>query len=256
MLAGAGVILAAVVMALLWGWHLKLRSAGVVDGGWAFLVGGLAVMYAVLGDGWPPRRAAIAFMMGSWGARLAVYLLYGRVFGRPEEERYAELRRNRGETANTWFFWLFEAQGAAAVFFSVPALFAVVNPSERFTPFELVAAGLWMAAFSGEVAADRQLERFKADAAHDGRICQAGLWRHSRHPNYFFESLIWVAYATFASGSPWGWIAFACPAAMIALLLKVTGIPVTEAQAIGSAGDAYREYQRTTSAFVPWFRRV
>ena len=212
MLAGAGVILAAVVMALLWGWHLKLRNAGIVDGGWASLVGGLAVTYAVLGDGWPPRRAAIAFMMGSWGARLAVYLLYDRVFGRPEEGGYSELRRTRGETANSWFFWFFEAQGATAVFFSLPALFAVVNPFEEFSPFELVGAGLWMVAFTGEVAADRQLERFRADAANVGRTCQVGLWRYSRHPNDLFESLIWVAYATFASGSPWGWIAFVCPA--------------------------------------------
>jgi steroid 5-alpha reductase family enzyme len=255
-LAGTGVILAAVVMALLWSWHLKLRNAGIVDGGWAFLVGGLAVLYAVLGDGWPPRRAAIAFMMGSWGARLAVYLLYDRVFGRPEDARYAELRRKRGETANTWFFWFFQAQGAAAVFFSLPALLAVVNTSEGFSPLELVAAGLWMVAFTGEVTADRQLERFKADAVKGGRTCQVGLWRYSRHPNYFFEWLTWVAYATFAAGSPWGWIAFVCPAVMIVLLVKVTGIPPTEAQAIRSRGDAYREYQRTTSAFVPWFRRV
>jgi steroid 5-alpha reductase family enzyme len=113
-----------------------------------------------------------------------------------------------------------------------------------------------MVAFTGEVTADRQLERFKADAVNGGRTCQVGLWRHSRHPNYFFEWLMWVACATFASGSPWGWTAFVCPAAMIVLLVKVTGIPPTEAQAIRSLGDAYREYQRTTSAFVPWFRRA
>jgi steroid 5-alpha reductase family enzyme len=256
MLAGAGVTLAAVVMALLWVWHLKLRNAGIVDGGSAFLIGGLAVLYAVLGDGWPPRRAAIAFMMGSWGARLAVYLAYDRAFGRPEGRRDAERRRAHGENANTWMFWFFEARGAAAVFFSLPALLAAVNRLDAFSPFELAAAGLWMVAFTGEVTADRQLERFKADAANGGRTCEVGLWRYSRHPNYFFEWLMWVAYATFASGSAWGWIAFVCPAAMIVLLLKVTGIPATEAQAIRSAGDAYREYQRTTSAFVPWFRSV
>jgi steroid 5-alpha reductase family enzyme len=243
-------------MALLWFWHLKLRNAGIVDGGWAFLVGGLAVLYAALAHGWPPRRAAIAFMMGSWGARLTVYLLYDRVFGRPEDGRYAELRRRRGEGANAWFFWFFEAQALAAVFFSVPALLAVVNGDERFSPFELAAAGLWIVAFTGEVTADRQLERFKSDSANRGHTCQQGLWYYSRHPNYFFEWLMWVAYATFAAGSPWGWIAFACPATMIVLLFKVTGIPATEAQAIRSRGDEYREYQRTTSAFVPWFRRV
>jgi len=252
MLAGAGVILAAVVMALLWCWHLKLRNAAIVDSGWAFLVGGLAIFYAVLGNGWPPRRAAVAFMMGSWGARLTVYLLYDRVFGRPEDGRYAELRRKQGEGANAWFFWFFEAQALSAVFFSLPALLVAVNGGEAFSPFERIAAGLWIVAFTGEVTADRQLERFKADAANRGRTCQSGLWRYSRHPNYFFEWFMWVAYATFALGSPWGWIAWLCPAAMLLLLFKVTGIPATEAQAIRSRGDEYREYQRTTSAFVPW----
>jgi steroid 5-alpha reductase family enzyme len=255
MLTGAGVILAAVVMALLWYWHLKQRNAGIVDGGWAFLVGGLAIFYAVLGNGWPPRRAAIAFMMGSWGARLTVYLLYDRVFGRPEDGRYAELRRKQGEGANAWFFWFFEAHALAAVFFSLPALLVAVNGGEGFSPFERIAAGLWIVAFTGEVTADRQLERFKADAANRGHTCQSGLWRYSRHPNYFFEWFMWVAYATFALGSPWGWIAWLCPAAMLLLLFKVTGIPATEARAIRSRGDEYREYQRTTSAFVPWIPR-
>ena len=252
-LAGAGWILATAVMALVWLWHLRLRNAAIVDAGWAFLVGGLAVLYAVLGDGWPPRRAAIAFMMGSWGARLTVYLLYDRVFGRPEDGRYADLRRRHGDGANAWFFWFFGARAVAAVFFSLPALLAVLNTAEGFSPFEFAAAALWIVAFTGEVTADRQLERFKSDRANEGRTCQAGLWRYSRHPNYFFESLMWVAYATFASGSPWGWIAWVCPATMVVLLVKVTGIPPTEAQALRTRGDEYREYQRTTSAFVPWF---
>jgi steroid 5-alpha reductase family enzyme len=248
-------MLAAAVMALVWVWHLKLRNAGIADVGWAFLVGGLAVLYAVLGDGWPPRRAAVAFMMGSWGARLTLYLLYDRVLNRPETGRHAELRRKRGDGANAWFFWFFEAQAVAAVFFSLPALLAVVNRDEAFSPLELVAAGLWIVAFTGEVTADRQLERFKADAGNRGHAYLGGLWRYSRHPNYFFEWLMWIAYATFASASPRGWTAFVCPAMMTVLLFKVTGIPVTEAQAIRSRGDEYREYQRTTSAFVPWFRR-
>jgi len=253
-LAGAAWILATAVMALLWFWHRRLRNAGIVDAGWAALVGGLAVLYAVLGDGWTPRRAAIAFMMGSWGARLAVYLLYDRVFGKAEDGRYAELRRRHGDAASAWFFWFFEAHAAAAVFFSLPALAAVVNPRDGFSTFEVAAAGVWIVSFTGEVTADRQLERFKSEPANRERTCQAGLWRYSRHPNYFFESMMWVAYATYASGSPWGWIAWLCPLAMVVLLVKVTGIPATEAQAIRTRGDTYREYQRTTSAFVPWFR--
>jgi steroid 5-alpha reductase family enzyme len=216
-LAGAGWILAAAVMALLWVWHLRLHNAGIVDGGCAFLVGGLAVLYAVFGSGWAPRRSAIAFMMASWGAHLTVHLLYDRVFGRPEEGRYADQRQRHGGDANAWFFWSFEARAVAAVCFSLPALVAVVNPREGFSPFEFAGAGLWILAFTGEVTADRQLERFKSDPMNRGRACQTGLWRYSRNPNYVFELLVWVAYATYASGSPWGWLAWACPAAMVAL---------------------------------------
>jgi steroid 5-alpha reductase family enzyme len=216
-LAGAGWIVAAAVMALLWLWHLRLRNAGIVDGGCAFLVGGLAVLYAVFGSGWGARRAAIAFMMGSWAARLTVRLLYDRVFGRPEEGRFADLRQTRSGNANAWFFWFFEAHAVAAVCFSLPALVAAVNPREGFSPFEYAGAGLWMIAFTGEATADSQLERFKSDPANRGRECHTGLWRYFRHPNYVFRVLAWVAYATFASGSPWGWLAWVCPAGIVAL---------------------------------------
>jgi steroid 5-alpha reductase family enzyme len=86
-----------------------------------------------------------------------------------------------------------------------------------------------------------------------GRACRVGLWRYSRHPNYFFEWLIWIAFFVFALGSPYGWITVYCPLLMLYFLLRVTGIPATEEQALKSRGEAYRECQRTTSVFVPWF---
>ena len=111
------------------------------------------------------------------------------------------------------------------------------------------------AALTGESTADRQLERFKAETANRGRTCRAGLWRYSRHPNYFFEWVIWVAYALFAASVARWRDRLACPPVMLYLLFRVTGIPATEAQALRVAGDEYREYQRTTSAFVPWIPR-
>lgn len=106
------------------------------------------------------------------------------------------------------------------------------------------------------ILADRQLARFRADPANKGKVCQAGLWNYSRHPNYFFEWLVWVGYAVFALGSPWGWLGLIAPALMLHFLLNVTGIPMTEELSLKSKGDAYRAYQRTTSAFVPWFKKV
>jgi steroid 5-alpha reductase family enzyme len=134
------------------------------------------------------------------------------------------------------------------------ALAAVnADPVLRWT--EWLAIALWAGALAGESVADRQLERFKADAHSRGRVCRSGLWRYSRHPNYFFEWLVWVAYALAATTAPWGALAWACPAVMLFLLFRVTGIPATEAHALRSRGEAYRDYQRTTSAFVPWVPR-
>jgi steroid 5-alpha reductase family enzyme len=253
-IAGTGWIVAAATMTALWLWQRRTRNAAIVDAGWTALVAGLAIFDAAQTNGMPGRRLAIASMMGSWGARLTIHLLYDRVFGKPEHGRYAELRRTHGERADRWLFWLFHVQAAAAVFFSLPALLAVVNPAPDFTPLEYAAAALWVIAFAGESTADRQLLHFRLDPANAGRTFQQGLWRYSRHPNYFFEWLMWVSCALFAAASPWGWLAAACPLVMLYLLLRVTGIPPTEAQALATHGDEYREYQRTTSAFIPWVR--
>jgi len=250
-LAGLGWIAAAAVMAALWALQLRTRNAAVADAGWSALVGGLAVFYATQAHGMPGRRLAIASMMGSWAARLSIYLLYDRALGKPEDGRYAALRQARPD-ADRWFFRIFQLLAAAAVLFSTPALFASVNPAPDFTMFEFAGAALWIAGFAGETTADRQLLHFKMDKDNAGRTCQAGLWRYSRHPNYFFEWIIWVAYALFAMGSPLGWLTLVCPAVILYLLLNVTGVPPTERQALRSRGDEYRLYQQTTSTFIPW----
>ncbi len=254
-LAAFGWLLSAVTMGLLWLIARLIKNAGVVDVGWTYLVAGLAVVYALFGTGSGQRRALVAAMFIIWGARLGTYLLRDRVLGRPEDGRYADLRQSWGPKAESRFFWFFQAQALAAVFFAVPALLPSLNAAPRLTVVELAAAALWALALAGESAADLQLRQFKARPEHRGRTCRAGLWRYSRHPNYFFEWLIWVAYALFAISSPLGWVAIACPAVMLFLLFRVTGIPATEAQAIRSRGQDYLEYQATTSAFVPWWPR-
>ena len=134
-------------------------------------------------------------------------------------------------------------------------LVACLNPAPALRPLECAGAVLWLVAISGEALADAQLAAFKRNPAHRGQVCDRGLWRVSRHPNYFFEWLIWVAFFVLALASPWGWIAVICPASILYLLLRVTGIPMTEEQSLRSKGDAYRRYQQTTSAFFPWFPR-
>ena len=254
-LALAGWALAALLMLGLWLWHLRLRNAGVVDVGWASSVVAVILLQAAVGPGDPVRRWLLAAMMTVWGVRLAAYLLRDRVLGRPEDPRYADLRDRRSAAAALRFFPFFQAQALLAALFSVPMLVVAFNRAPGLSALEVGATLLWIAAFAGEVAADRQLARFKRRPSSRGRTCREGLWRYSRHPNYFFEWLMWVAYALFALASPWGVVALSAPALMLYFLFRVTGIPATEAQALRTRGDEYRRYQQTTSAFVPWFPR-
>jgi steroid 5-alpha reductase family enzyme len=241
------------LMLALWLIHLRLRNASIVDPGWAGSLALLGVIYAAVTGRYPARAVLIAAMAAIWGLRLALYLLLTRVIGHPEEGRYVELRKQWGGRVELKFLVFFECQALLAIVLSVPFLLAALNPEPRLSAFEYAGAALWTVAFIGEVTADWQLQRFKRDPVHRGHTCRVGLWRYSRHPNYFFEWLIWVGFAVFALGSHYGYLGLASPLLMLLFLFRITGIPATEAQAVRSRGDEYRAYQRTTSAFVPWF---
>lgn len=244
-----------VVMTGLWVIQWRQTDAGVVDVGWAGGLGLLAIWFAVAGDGDMHRRLLVGCLGGFWGLRLAVYLLFNRVLGKEEDGRYQQLRASWGERANGRFFWFFQSQALLAAILAIPFLFAGFNDRPTIHPLEWIAVAVWLTGIIGESVADWQLARFRADPDNRGMTCRVGLWRFSRHPNYFFEWLIWCAYALLALPAPLGWLALACPAIMLFLILKVTGIPPTEARALASRGDDYRRYQRETSAFFPWFPR-
>ncbi len=234
----------------------RLDNYGVVDIAWSYALGAVAVAYALLAPGWPVRRALIAALAALWSLRLGTHLLLRVARLHPEEDsRYDALRRSwvYGFDLKMAGFFLLQALSVAAL--SVPFFLACRNPAPGLRPLELAGAALWLVALSGEALADAQLAAFKRDPAHRGQVCTAGLWRLSRHPNYFFEWLIWVAYALFAGASPWGWVGIFSPACILWFLLAVTGIPMAEKQSLKRRGEAYRRYQRTTSAFIPWFPR-
>ena len=243
------------LMLLLWLIHLPLRNAAIVDAGWA---GGLALLgaiYAATGGGYPVRSLLIAAMVALWGLRLAIFLLFTRVIGHPEEGRYVQLRREWGGNLPLKFLLFFQFQALLCILLSTPFLLATLNRRPQLSALEYVGTALWLVAWMGEFVADSQLQSFKSNPANRGATCRLGLWRYSRHPNYFFEWLIWVAFAVFAMGSPYGYVAVFAPLLMLFFLFRVTGIPATEAQALRSKGDDYRRYQQTTSAFMPWFPR-
>ena len=250
-----GAAFVGLMMFVLWLVHLRLGNASVVDPGWAYGIPLLAVTYAVMGSGYGWRRWLLAGMATVWGVRLGTYLLL-RIVGQPEEGRYQELRRQWKDHLALKFLAFFEFQALLDVFLSLPFLLAALDPTPKLSPWEYSGFALWLVALLGEAIADAQLTAFKRDPASHGQVCQRGLWGYSRHPNYFFEWLIWVAWALFALGSPYGWVAILCPLLMFYFLFRVTGIPATEAQALRSKGEKYRRYQQTTSAFVPWSKKA
>jgi steroid 5-alpha reductase family enzyme len=251
-----GLVLLVVMMVMLWAVSLAIHNAAVVDIGWGAAMALLALLYFVFGDGYLPRRALVCGMVALWGLRLAVYLAVTRVIGQPEEGRYRTLRAEWGDAAERKFLTFFQFQAVTAAVLSIAWLLPSVNPAPGISALEWLAAALWLVGFVGEWAADAQLQAFKADRSKKGQVCRKGLWNLSRHPNYFFEFVMWAAIGLFATASPHGWVAWVSPAAIAFFLFRVTGIPATEAQALKSRGDAYRDYQQTTSAFVPWFPRT
>jgi steroid 5-alpha reductase family enzyme len=231
-----------------------IDNYGIVDIAWSYAFAALAWHYALLAPGWPVRKALLAAMVALWSLRLGTHL-HRRVMGHHpvEDGRYVQLRKDWADNFAPKMFGFFQLQAASVVLLGGAFLVASLNPAPQLHPLEIAGAALWLLALVGEAVADWQLAVFKRDAASTGKVCTAGLWRYSRHPNYFFEWLVWVAYFVFALASPHGWVAAIGPASILFLLLRVTGIPLTEEQAIRSKGDAYRRYQQTTSAFVPWF---
>ncbi len=242
--------LAALAQAGLFLHQRRTRDATLVDAGWAGSLVAIAVLYAVLGPGSTGHRILIASMCGLENLRVA-RLVLGRV-GKGEDTRYEELRRRWRERGveQRRFFVFFQAQALLAAILSAPILLAAADAGP-LGALAWAGAGLWVVAAVLERTADRQLEQFKRDSSNRGRTLRSGLWRYSRHPNYFFQWLTWLAYALVALEAPYGWIGLLAPALMLYLILFVTGVPPAEESSLRSRGDDYRRYQRETSVFVP-----
>ena len=242
--------LAAGAQTAAWAWQWRTRNAGIVDVVWAAGLGSAAILLATLGNGAPVVRAMLAALGGAWGWRLALHLLQ-RVRREGEDGRYAHLRASWGGDQRKWFVF-FQFQALLVALFAIPFLPAANAVAAPAPAWLAGAAIIWLSAVFGETLADAQLARFRADPANRGRVCRIGLWRYSRHPNYFFEWLHWFAYVCLSAGAALSWVG---PVLMYIFLRWLSGIPFTEAQALRTRGDAYRAYQRTTPMLIPWFPR-
>lgn len=235
----------------------RLGNAGWVDVIWTFATGiaGVAGALLPLGpEGPTDRQILVAALIALWSLRLGLYLA-GRVSHGPEDVRYAALRREWGADYPKRMFGFLQIQAAAAWLLSLSVMVAGHNPRPGLGWADAAAVAVLLIAIAGEGLADAQMRRFKADPANRGKVCAIGLWAWSRHPNYFFEWLGWVAFPLFAislSGDylP-GFLALTGPAFMYWLLVHVSGIPMLEEKMIESRGEAYRAYQRATSPFFP-----
>jgi steroid 5-alpha reductase family enzyme len=253
LLIGWGV--AAGLLGALYLLQLRTKDATAVDAGWAASLVALAVLYAVLAPGALCHRVLIACLGGLEYLRIASLVL--RRVGHGEDARYRDLRarwREKGREQPT-FAIFYQAQAALAAAFSVPFLLAAFNGNPGLEPLEWAGVAVWLFGALFEATADWQLARFKANPANRGKTMRYGLWRYSRHPNYFGQCVTWVGFALVACAAPWGWIAWFAPALITYLVLFVTGVPPAEERSLASRGEDYRRYQRETSVFVPWFSK-
>lgn len=242
----------AVVMFLFYLLQLKTKNATAVDIVWAAGVGSLALYYGIAGNGTGSRRLLLIVLACTWSFRLALYLLI-RSYGKPEDGRYRMLRSEWGNEAQKKFFFFYQLQAFGTALFSIPFLPVAFSIIPAWQWFDVTAVIISIGSIAGEAVADWQLEIFRRYPVNQGKTCRSGLWRYSRHPNYFFEWLHWFTYLFLAIGSKMWFLSALGPVVMLIFLYKITGIPYTEQRALASRGEDYKRYQQSTSPFIPWF---
>jgi steroid 5-alpha reductase family enzyme len=248
-----------VLMAAAWLVQQRTGNSGWVDTIWTFslgLVGAAGALWPVTDTAPNARQWLVAALVAIWSLRLGLHIAV-RTAGITDDPRYAAFAREWGVDSPRRMFVFLQNQG----FGSIPLVFSIFVaahfPSEQLRSQDYLGALLLLVGIAGEALADAQLKRFRTDQANRGRVCDIGLWRWSRHPNYFFEWFGWLAYPAIAISAddplsyPWGWAALLAPIFMYWILVHVTGIPPLEAQMLRSRGAGYRDYQSRTSMFFP-----
>lgn len=248
-------VLAAMLVAMVgaWAFGLAVKNGGWTDVFWTWGSGLILAAAAILAtgpDGIGPRNILVALLMAVWMLRLGLYLT-PRVASHAEDPRYAAFREN---TRNYPAFMLFVTlpQAPATALLGLSVVLAAQTPG----PLGLrdgLAVGLFLLAIAGEYVADEQMRRFRATPANKGQVIETGLWAWSRHPNYFFQWLGWLAYPVIAldPSRPITWLSLAGPAVMFGLLRYVSGVPPLEEAMLKSRGDLFRDYQTRVSVFFP-----
>jgi steroid 5-alpha reductase family enzyme len=248
----------AVLMSVAWAVVMRTGNSGWVDVIWSFATGAagaIAALWTVDGHAaLPARQMLVAALAAIWCFRLGIHIAQRTIKG-GDDPRYAELRKQWGANYRSKLFWFLQIQALAAFLLALCIGLAGHHPAAAFGPGDWLGLGVMIVAIVGEAISDRQLAAFRADPGNKGKICDAGLWGVSRHPNYFFEWLGWCAYGLIAvdpTGTyPWGLLTLAAPVLMYWLLVHVSGIPPLEEHMLRSRGEAFRQYQTRVRAFWP-----
>lgn len=243
------------VMAAAWVWQRRTGNIGWVDVFWTFGTAAAGIGLALAwpsSEALPARRFVVCAIAGTWAMRLGLFVAF-RVARSPEDGRYRALREAWGSALQPRLFGFLQLQALVSCALAAAIALAANRPVARLDLQDVCAVAIALLAIAGETAADWQLQAFAGDPANRGKVCDLGLWTWSRHPNYAFEWLGWVAYPVMAvdvSGAyPEGWAALLAPALMFAVLRFGTGVPPLEAHMLRTRGEAYRAYQARVSAF-------
>jgi len=244
--------LAVGVMFVVWLWSLRIQDVSIIDIAWGASGAFLAISTFALTSGYLPRKILIAGMTVAWGFRLAAHIGW-RKKGKGEDFRYAAMRENNPAS--------FPARSLVTVFtlqafliwvISLPVQVTQASPiPPTLTFLDYLGFAVWLTGFAFEVISDWQLSRFLADPANRGRVMDRGLWRYSRHPNYFGDAVVWWGIFLVATATPNGWLTVFSPILMSLLLTRVSGVPLLD-KALAERRPGYREYMHRTSSFIPW----
>lgn len=234
-----------------WLYAYRRHNVNIVDSLWSLFFLAAAIVYFVRSAETSASTFILLTLVAIWSLRLAIHLSR-RNAGKAEDHRYSAMRRRNPRFASQSLVTVFGLQAALAWFISLPLAAAMYAPI-TVDWFHAIAILLFLIGFYFEALADWQLHRFKQKPENKGKVLDTGVWRYSRHPNYFGEACIWWSFFLFAlaAGYPWSVVS---PLLMTLLLLKVSGVSLLEKD-IQERRPAYRRYQQSTSAFLPWFPR-
>lgn len=252
-IAGLGLAACCAIALLAWAVSVPLRDVSIVDSAWSLLVLAPALVAAAAAPQAGPRAPWVLLLAGAWALRLALYITW-RHWGHSEDHRYRAIRA-RNEPHFEWksLYLVFGLQALLAWLVSLPLAAAVTSPAP-WSVLDAIGVALFVLGLGIETLADAQLARFKANPGSRGQVMAQGLWRYSRHPNYFGEFCLWWGLWLVAAGAGAWWTVLS-PLLVSVLLLKVSGVTLLEKD-IGERRPAYRAYIARTNAFFPWRPRT